>query len=165
MIPGLNIAQGKTGKNLTELLKNPKIFDTKTRYDGIVIWAGGNDASETGKMKNTYGTEYMNPKKLFEQISWFFQSCAKTWPSATQCFIGIPPRQDVVRKYMCDFHDLMNGWVERGARRGVERMYQDLFFCDYDEERVVDMRNKVHVRNGCLKCKKALVDAVKKSAF
>ena len=97
-------------------------------------------------------------------ITVVFQICAEKWPKATQCFIGIPPRTDVDRSDMADLCDLMEDWVERGADKKIERTYQDLYFPLYDEK-VVDMKDGVHVREGCVVCKKALTKAIKKCVF
>ena len=158
MISGLTLDQGKKEKNLIELLQRTTRFNTKIQYDGVVIWAGGNDASKNGKSK------YTKPTHLHDQISQVFQICAEKWPKATQCFIGIPPRTDVLSSDMADLYDLMDEWVKRGAEKKMERTYEDLYFPLYDEDGV-DMKDGVHVREGCVRCKKALTNAIKKCVF
>ena len=158
MISGLTLDQGKKEKNLIELLQKTTRFNAKIQYDGVVIWAGGNDASKNGKSR------YTNPKNLHEQISQVFQICAEKWPRATQCFVGIPPRTDVGKSDMADLCDLMDEWVERGAEKKIERTYEDLYFPLYDENGV-DMKDGIHVREGCERCKKALTNAIKKCVF
>ena len=65
---------------------------------------------------------------------------------------------------MADLCDLMDEWVERGAEKKIERTYEDLYFPLYDENGV-DMKDGIHVREGCERCKKALTNAIKKCVF
>lgn len=66
----------------------PDLKTKKIQYDGVVIWAEGNDASKNENRKK----KYTRPKDLHEQISQVFQICVEKLPRATQCFIGIPPK-------------------------------------------------------------------------
>ena len=158
-IGGLLIDQGRKGKNGTNLmniLERTDTFKKNISYDGIILWAGGNDASDKNKTKNKWFSNYVNPEILHNQVSVFFQVCAKKWPNAKQCFIGIPPRRDVQQRDIEMQREFMIEWVDRAA--DGSRWFWDLLDG-------VKMESSIHVDGKCVRSKNVLVKAIKKCVF